>query len=129
MTPERTWTSPHTPHHVNKHSSEDNTIEPSCWFNHSTIPYTICILKLPTSLFSFPFLPFFPFLSFFFHFFFFFFFSFLTSCLYWPHLLELAHSSASLYLFWSHILSDIGQPNCTTEPKNGHCVQHNDLGL
>ena len=24
---------------------------------------------------------------------------------------------------------DIGQPNCTTEPENGHCVQHNDLGL
>jgi len=24
---------------------------------------------------------------------------------------------------------DIGQPNCTTEPENGHCVQHYDLGL
>ena len=33
--------------------------------------------------------------------------------------------------FWSNILliKDIGQPNCTTEPENGHYVQHNNLGL
>jgi hypothetical protein len=29
----------------------------------------------------------------------------------------------------SFSIKDIRQPNCTTEPENGHCLQHNDLGL
>ena len=58
-----------------------------------------CILR-PSTFFLFRFLPFlfFSILFFFFFFFSFLFFLFLTSCLYWPHLLELSHSSAPLYL-------------------------------
>jgi hypothetical protein len=44
-------------------------------------------------------------------------------------LLELAHSSASLYLFWSHILCRYRTAKLYDWTWNGHCVQHNDLGL
>ena len=73
------------------------------------------------------FLPF-PFLSFFILFLFFFLFS---------HLAFIGHTCCNWHTRVPHCTyfgpisfpRDIGQPNCTTEPENGHCVQHNDLGL
>jgi hypothetical protein len=84
------------------------------------------------------FLGFFPSLPTFFLFFFFFF-SFLFFFFYlFSHLAFIGHTCWNWYTrvphctyFWSKILSqyNIGQPNCTNEPENGHYVQHNDLGL
>ena len=80
--------------HNVSHSHVTESPNPHFWRK-----YKYCIFRsfIFSSLFSFSFL-FFSFL---------FFFLFLTSCLYWPHLFEFAHSSASLYLFWSDILSKI----------------------
>jgi hypothetical protein len=62
----------------------------------------------PLRLGSFSFLYLFSLLILFFFYSFFFFF---TSCLYWPHLLELVHSSASLYLIF------VQYPICRTRFK------------
>ena len=128
---------PHVPHVLNTPQrimlSSCNLIA-SC-FVRSTSP---SFLSFPTHIarkhvFSDP-LPFsfsFPFFSFFVFFFFFSFFFF--SCLaFIGHTCWNWHTRVPHCTYFGPISfqkKDIGQPNCTTEPENGHCVQHNDLGL